>query len=161
MEIQLNGYQVGVTEIHACKVYEGLLCGVIDTKRNNAEELKAKEKLATFSNPQDASLFFPPHREKRSMASFSDEGRQWVEEDFLNGFYSDDNYPEEKLNNFWIVVELVCSDDIEKHKEMDYCFSILSVAFNCKDFDPSTIEQYLYENLPIEIWNREARDYTP
>ncbi len=161
MEIQLKGYQVEVTEIHAYKVYEGLLCGAIDTKRNNAEELKAKEKLEIFSNPQNASLFLPPNRKKRAMSSFSDEGRQWVEEDFLNGFYGDDNYPEEKLNNFWIVVDLVCSDDIEKHKEMDYFFSILSVAFNSQNFDIATIEQYLYENLPIEIWNREAENYTP
>ena len=161
MEIQLNTYQVEVTEMHAYKVYEGLLCGVIDTRRNDAEELRAKEKLRILGNPQNASLFLPPKREKRAMSSFNDEGREWVEEDFLNGFYSDENYPEEKLDNFWIVVDLVCSDNIEMHKEMDYFFSILSVAFNSKDFDLAAIEKYLYENLPIESWNREAGDYTP
>ncbi len=161
MSLQLNGYTVEINELYASKVYEGLLCGVIDTIRNDAEELKAKEKLETFTDIKDVNLFLAPIQRKRIMSSFSNEDRKIVEEDFFDAFYSANRYTEERLDNFWIVAGIVSRDGLKKHRETDDFCSILNVVFNFKNFDIDTIEQYLYENLPIEIWNIEARNYTP
>ncbi len=83
-----------------------------------------------------------------------------IREDYLDGQYDAHNFPEKHLDAYWVFIELVSYD--EQFKKDKYGFrTVLNAACNIQTIDMSTIEKYLYENLTIDIWNREAEDYTP
>jgi len=158
MKIQLDGFSTEIDKIYAYKTYAGLLAGVIDTKRNDYEESQAQDELKKFSMNKGNYLFIPPTRKKRKMSSFSKNMKQVIKEDFIDGFYSDDNFPEEKLEAFWVCVELVSYDAIV---DEDCFMSALNIACNVEDFEMTTIEAYLLEYLTLEIWKTNATDATP
>ena len=160
MKIQLNGYEVEIDRIYAYKAYAGLLCGMIDSRRNNHEEKEAKKELKDFSNVQDANLYFSPHRNKAPISSFHPNIQKMIKEDYLDGRYDADNFPEEHLAAYWVFLELVSYYE-EFTEGIDSCCTGLNVACNIQSVDMSTIETYLYENLTSEVWKRESVDFTP
>jgi len=105
--------------------------------------------LKEFSRNEQNNLYIPPRRRKREMSSFSKEMEQIIKENFIDGFYSDENFPEERLEAFWVFVKFVSYDAISDES----CFmSALNVACNIEDFGVSTIEAYLLKHLILEIW---------
>ncbi len=160
MQLQLNGYRVEMDRIYAYKAYAGLLCGMIDSRRNDHEEKQAKKELTLFSYQENANLYLPPHRKKATVSSFSAGMQEIIKEDYEDGRYDAHNFPEEHLADYWVFLELVSYDkQFAKDKE-SFCTE-LNVACNLKDIDIATVETYLYENLTKEIWKRESIDFTP
>jgi hypothetical protein len=146
MKMQLNGFEVEVPEMHAFTTYGGLLCGIIDTSRNNTEEAEVKKRLSMYNTNQWNELYIPPIRKKRALSSITEDVRD---------LYDSENYPEERLDEYWLILELFCWDS---HKKNDPFFSsCLYVAFNIKNLHLETIEEYLFQHLPIDTWNREAQ----
>ncbi len=158
MKIQLDGFTAEIDKIYAYKTYAGLLAGVIDTRRNDYEESQAQDELKKFSMNGENHLYIYPRRKKRELSSFSKNMEQVIKEDFRDGFYSDENFPEKKLEAFWVYVELVSYDAV---KDEDCFMSALNIACNVKDFEMTTIESYLLEHLTLEIWETNAIDATP
>ena len=157
MKIQLDGFTAEIDKIYAYKTYAGLLAGMIDSRRNNYEESQAQDELKKFSMNKENYLYIPPTRKKSELSSFSKNMKQVIKEDFIDGFYSDDNFPEEKLEAFWVYVELVSYDAV---KDKDCFMTALYIACNIEDFDVQTIEAYLLEHLTLEIWETNAMDAT-
>ena len=83
-----------------------------------------------------------------------------IKEDYLDGRYDADNFPEEHLSSYWVFLELVSYDE-EFTEGIDGCCTWLNIACNIQSIDMSTIETYLYENLTSEVWKRESVDFTP
>ena len=160
MKLQLNGYEVDIDRMYAYKTYAGLLCGMIDSRRNDHEEEEAKKELKAFSTMQNANLYLPPHRNKAPLDSFHPDAQEMIKEDYLEGRYDAGNFPEEHLASYWVFLELVSYDD-KFTKDKDGCCTGLNVACNIKSIDMSAIETYLYENLTCKVWKRESVDFTP
>jgi len=160
MKIQLNGYEVELDRIYAYKAYAGLLCGMIDSRRNEHEEEQANKELKDFSNVQDANLYLPPHRNKATIDSFHPNAQEMIKEDYIAGRYDADNFPEEHLSSYWVFLELVSYDE-EFTEGIDACCTWLNIACNIQSVDMSTIKTYLYENLTSDVWKRESVDFTP
>ena len=158
MKIQLDGFTTEIDKIYAYRTYAGLLAGVIDTKRNDYEESQAEGELKKFSMNGENHLYISPTRKKRELSTFSKRREQVIKEDFIDGFYGDDNFPEEELEAFWVCVELVSYDAIV---DEDCFMSALNIACNIEDFEVRTIEAYLLEYLTLEIWKINATDATP
>ena len=157
MKIQLDGFTAEINRIYAYKTYAGLLAGVIDTNRNDYEEAEAQNELKKFSTYVKNSLYLSPLRMQRKLSSFSNEMRQIIKEDFEDGFYNDENVPEEKLASFWVFVELTSYDVII---DSNCIISGLNIACNIKDFEIRTIETCLLNRLKLDVWEREATDVT-
>ena len=155
MKIQLNGYEVEIDQM-----YDGLLCGMIDSRRNNHEEEQAKKELESFSSMQNSNLYLPPHRNKASIDSFHLNTQEMIKEDYLDGRYNEDNFPEEHLATYWVFLELVSYDEQFLKDNDGYCTG-LNVAYNTQGIEMSTLEKYLYENLTCEVWKRRSVDFTP
>ncbi len=160
MKIQLNGYEVEIDRMYVYKAYAGLLCGMIDSRRNDHEEEQAKKELKAFSYMQNANLYLSPYRSKAPISSFHPVSQEMIKEDYLCGLYHADNFPEKHLAEYWVFLELV-SYDKQFIKDKDGFCTGLNVACNVKSFDISTIEKYLYENLTGEVWRCKSVDFTP
>jgi len=160
MEIQLNGYKVEIERMYTYKVYAGLLCGRIDSERNNYEEEQAKKELDNFSYRADANLYFSPHRHKISISSHHQDIQEMIKEDYLERRYHADNFPEEHLATYWIFLELVSYDKQFIEDKEGFCTS-LNIACNISSIDTASIEKYLYKNLTSEIWKNQSIDFTP
>ena len=160
MELQLNGYKVEVDRMYTYKAYAGLLCGMIDSRRNDYEEQEAKKELKDFSYVQNANLYLPPNRRKAPMSSLHPNIQEIIKEDYLDGRYGADNFPEKHLFQYWVFLELVSYND-QFTDGKDGCCTGLNIAFNISSIDITIIEEYLYGNLTNEIWKSKSVDFTP
>jgi len=159
LQLNLNRYKLKITRLYAYKTYQGLLCGLIDSKINNAEETEAKEALIKFNTYECNTLYLQPRRTQKQISSFvNPEMQTIIKEDFIDGFYDATNYPEEEIAEYWIMLELEYDQPV---KDMDHCFSSLIVACNLNDCQLETIEKYLCDKLSFSVWENEAKDYTP
>ena len=157
MKIQLDGFTAEIDKIYAYRTYAGLLAGAIDTRRNDYEESEAQDKLKKFSLDEKNHFYISPRRKKCRLSSFSKEMRQYIKEDYKNGYYNKKNFREEELEAFWVFVELVSYDAIVDES----CFmSALNVACNIEDFETRTVEAYLLKYLTLEVWKTKAMDDT-
>jgi len=160
MKIQLNGYEASIDRMYTYKAYAGSFGGRIDSRINDKEEKEAREELKSFSYVENSNLYLSPHRGKAPMSSFHPDVQEVIEEDYLEGRYDTDNFPEKDLAEYWVFLELVSYD--HQFKKYEDGFSTgLNVACNIQDIDIFTIEKYLYAKVPAEIWNCESVDYTP
>jgi hypothetical protein len=158
MKIQLDGFTAEITKIYAYRTYAGLLAGGIDTRRNNHEESQVQDELKKFSIEEGNYFYISPKRKKCKLSSFSKEMRQYIKDDYSAGYYNANNFREERLEDFWVFIELVSYDAITDES----CFrSALNVACNLKDFEIHTIEAYLLDHLSLDIWKNKATDATP
>ncbi len=160
MKIQLNGYEVEIDRMYVYKAYAGLLCGMIDSRRNDHEEEQAKKELNIFSYMQNANLYLSPYRSKAPISYFHPTSQEMIQEDYLDERYDADNFPEKHLAPYWVFLELV-SYDKQFIKDKDGFCTGLNVACNVKSFDIVSIEKYLYENLTGEVWRCKSVDFTP
>ncbi len=158
MKIQLNGFTVEINRIYAYRTYDGLLAGIVVTRRNDHEESQAQDELKKFTRGKQSHFYISPTRKQRKLSSFSNEIRQMINEDFIDGLYSDENFPEERLEAYWVFVELTSYDVIVD----DNCIiSTLNIACNIEDFDIHTIGAYLLNHLKLDAWKSKAIDATP
>jgi len=158
MKIQLDGFTAEIDTIYAYRTYAGLLAGVIDTRRHDHEESEAQNELKKFSLDRNNCLYVSPSRKKCKLSSFSKEIREDIKEHYLVGYYNKHNYREERLEAFWVFVGLVSYDAITD----ETCFmSALNVACNIEDFEPRTVEAYLWNYLKLATWEDKSRDATP
>jgi len=157
MKIQFDGFTAEIEEIYANRAYTSLLAGRIDTKINNREESRAQNKLKEFSSGKKNHLYISPTRKKRKFSSFNKIAREMIKEEYQIGYYGKENYPEEKLEAFWVYIELVSYDAV---KDEDCFMSALNIACNIENFELNTIEAYLLEHLTLKIWETNAMDAT-
>ena len=157
MALKLNGYETGIVRLYAYRVYEGLLCGQVDTEYHNSCEEKAKDEFWKFSTMKDAHYYFAPERRKKPLSSFSKD--HYIHEEY-NELYDENNFPEEKLKKYWLFIELESYDE-DLQKDTDGFCTGLSIACNIQDIDIHTIQEYLYENLTKDVWQKKSVDYTP
>ncbi len=155
MKIQLDGFTAEINKIYAYRTYAGLLAGGIDTRRNNHEESQAQDELKKFSIDEKNHFYISPTRKKCKLSSFSKEMRQYIKEDYMDGYYNEKNFREERLEDFWVLIKLVSYDAITDE------ISGLNIACNIEDFDMHTIEAYLLNHLKLDAWKSKAIDATP
>ena len=158
MKIQLAGFTVEINKIYAYKTYAGLLAGGIDTRRNDHEESQAQDELKKFSSDKKNNFYISPTRKQRKLSSFDKEMRQYIKEDYMDGYYNKQNFREERLEDFWVFVELVSYDAIT---DESYFMSALNISCNIEDFEIHTIEAYLSNHLSLDTWKSKATDATP
>jgi hypothetical protein len=84
--------------------------------------------------------------------------REYIKEDYINGYYCAKNFREERLKYFWVFVELISYDAMV---DDNYFISALNVGCNIEDFDICTIETYLCNHLKLATWKSKATDATP
>ena len=158
MKIQLDGFTAEINKIYAYRTYVGLLAGGIDTRRNKHEEVQAQNELKKFSIEDQNYFYISPTRKKCKLSSFSKEMREYIKEDYINGYYSAKNFQEERLKDFWVFAELISYDAII---DENYFMSALNVSCNIENFDTRTIEAYLCNHLKLDTWKSKATDATP
>jgi len=158
MKIQLDGFSAEISKLYAYRTYVGLLAGGIDTRRNNHEESQAQDELKKFSIDDQNYFYISPIRKKCKLSSFSKEIREYIKEDYMNGYYSAKNFREERLKDFWVFVELTSYDVMV---DENYFMSALNVSCNIEDFDMRTIEAYLCNHLKLVTWKSKATNATP
>ncbi len=107
MKIQLDGFTAEIEEIYAYRTYLGLLCGRIDTRINNREESQTQVELNKFTRDEKSNFYISPLRKRCKLSSFSKKMKKYIKEDYLDGHYHKKNFPEESLENFWVLIELV------------------------------------------------------
>ncbi len=155
MKIQLDGFTAEIEKIYAYGTYLGLLCGGIDTRINDYEESQAQDELKKFTRDKKNHFYISPIRKKCKLSSFSKEMRQYIKQDYMSGYYHKKNFREERLEDFWVLIELVSYDAIIDE------ISGLNIACNIEDFDMRTIEVYLLNQLKLDAWKSKATDATP
>ena len=160
MEIQLNGYKVEIERMYTYKVYAGLLCGRIDSERSDHEEQEAKKELMHFPYREDANIYLLPQRNKVHIDYFNTDTQEIIKEDYLDGRYNADNFPEDHLAQYWILLELVSYDKQFIEAKEDFCTG-LNIACNISSIAIESIQNYLCKNLTIDLWKDKSVDFTP
>lgn len=156
MKLLLNGYKVEIDTMCAYQTYRGLLCGIIDTERNDAEEKNAKERIKLCNFEKYNEYYISPIRKRVPLPKdYPLEIKKYDEEEL----YNDNNHPENKLGKYWVMLSLTCHDKIENYPETQGHWSSLFVIFNVQNINLKSIEKYLCKYLSLKIWIRESETW--